>query len=68
MSGDETAAVDSRSDSGETVAVIDAAIVTLRLASRRLDGVPPDVAEALRDLWADAEVQHLLSVARGLSA
>lgn len=58
---------DCRSEVGETVGLLDAAIVTLRLASRRPRGAK-GVQEALADLCADTEIRQLLASALGNDA
>lgn len=55
-----TATIDCRSPDGETVGLIDAAIVTLRLAARR-DRASDAVRAALSDLRADREIAALLA-------
>jgi len=58
----DTTATDCRSEDGETVGLIDAAILTLRLASRRNLGREAVLA-ALADLRGDSEVAALLAPA-----
>src|SRR5216684_838818 len=45
-----------RSQTGETIGLIDAAIVALRFAARNITR-RPEVQEALRDFYADPEVR-----------
>lgn len=52
--------IDCRSAEGETVTLIEAAIVALRLAARSGQLAHPAVAEALKDIRADREVAALL--------
>lgn len=53
--------IDCRSEVGETVALIDAAITTLRLAAQRRP-FGPEVEAALRDLQEDEAIIGLLDM------
>lgn len=63
MATPEHCATDCRSTDGETVGLIDAAIIILRMASRR-SLVSVEVQAALADLRADREVWALVDDGR----
>lgn len=54
--------IDCRSEIGETIALIDAAIIALRMASRSKVIIATQVKFALIDLCQDPEIQTLMKL------